>query len=75
MPAFPSRAQVHIPKILKTLEARKLIKAVKSVASKNKKMYMLYDLEPPHEPFYTDDQVRPPSRACGAAAPHRAARR
>lgn len=48
--------QVQIPKILKTLETRKLIKAVKSVASKNKKMYMLYDLEPPHEPFYNDDQ-------------------
>lgn len=48
--------QVQVPKILKTLESRKLIKAVKSVASKNKKMYMLYDLEPPHEPFYNDDQ-------------------
>jgi len=48
--------QVQVPKILKTLESRKLIKAVKSVASKNKKMYMLFDLEPPHEPFYNDDQ-------------------
>lgn len=47
--------QVQVPKILKTLEARKLIKAVKSVASKNKKMYMRYDLEPPHEPFYNDE--------------------
>lgn len=47
--------QVQVPKILKTLESRKLIKAVKSVASKNKKMYMLFDLEPPHEPFYNDD--------------------
>jgi len=48
--------QVQVPKILKTLETRRLIKAVKSVASKNKKMYMLYDLEPPHEPFYNEDQ-------------------
>ncbi|KAG8458254.1 hypothetical protein KFE25_001546 [Diacronema lutheri] len=48
--------QTQVPKILKTLELRKLIKAVKSVASKNKKMYMLYDLEPPHEPFYNDEQ-------------------
>mmetsp|Transcript_25689 Transcript_25689/g.66426 ORF Transcript_25689/g.66426 Transcript_25689/m.66426 type:complete len:325 (+) Transcript_25689:165-1139(+) len=48
--------QVQVPKILKTLETRKLIKAVKSVASKNKKMYMRYDLEPPHEPFYNEEQ-------------------
>ncbi len=36
--------QTQINKILKKLENRKLIKAVKSVAFKNRKMYMLYDL-------------------------------
>jgi len=38
--------QVQINKILKTLEGKRLIKSVKSVASKTRKVYMLYDLEP-----------------------------
>jgi len=38
--------QAQIAKILKTLEGKKLVKCVKSIASKNKKVYMLYDLEP-----------------------------
>lgn len=37
---------VQITKILKTLEARKLVKSVASVASKNRKVYMLFNLEP-----------------------------
>ncbi|KAK3093269.1 hypothetical protein FSP39_013476 [Pinctada imbricata] len=36
----------QVNKILKNLESRKLIKAVKSVAASKKKVYMLYDLEP-----------------------------
>eukprot|EP00850_Spirogloea_muscicola_P011374 SM000070S21340 [mRNA] locus=s70:401309:404485:+ [translate_table: standard] len=41
--------QPQITKILKTLEGRHLIKAVKSVASKNRKVYMLIELEPSRE--------------------------
>eukprot|EP00245_Coleochaete_scutata_P005802 TRINITY_DN19670_c0_g1_i1.p1 TRINITY_DN19670_c0_g1~~TRINITY_DN19670_c0_g1_i1.p1 ORF type:complete len:316 (-),score=71.55 TRINITY_DN19670_c0_g1_i1:238-1098(-) len=41
--------QPQITKILKTLESRKLVKAVKSVVSKNRKVYMLYELEPSKE--------------------------
>ncbi|XP_046849049.1 DNA-directed RNA polymerase III subunit RPC6-like isoform X2 [Xenia sp. Carnegie-2017] len=37
-------AQVN--KILKTLESKKLIKAIKSVAASKKKVYMLFNLEP-----------------------------
>ena len=36
----------EINKILKTLESKKLIKSVKSVAQSKKKVYMLYDLVP-----------------------------
>lgn len=36
----------HLTKILKNLENRKLIKAVKSVSASKKKVYMLYNLEP-----------------------------
>ncbi|XP_078315698.1 DNA-directed RNA polymerase III subunit RPC6-like [Crassostrea virginica] len=36
----------QVNKILKTLETKKLIKAVKSVAASKKKVYMLYNLEP-----------------------------
>jgi hypothetical protein len=39
----------QINKCLKSLEQRKLIKAVKSVASSNRKVYMLYELEPSRE--------------------------
>lgn len=36
----------QLPKILKSLETKKFIKAVKSVAASKKKVYMLYNLEP-----------------------------
>lgn len=36
----------EINKILKSLESKKLIKAVKSVAASKKKVYMLYNLQP-----------------------------
>ena len=39
----------QITKIFKTLEARKLIKAVKHVAQQNRKVYMLFELEPSRE--------------------------
>ena len=38
--------QTQISKIFKSFEARKLIKAVKHVAQQNRKVYMLYELEP-----------------------------
>ena len=40
---------LQINKCLKSLEQRKLIKAVKSVASSNRKVYMLFELEPSRE--------------------------
>lgn len=50
--------QQVLNKTLKILEQRKLIKSVRSVMSKSKKLYMLYDLEPSKEvsggPWYTD---------------------
>ncbi|ELR21595.1 DNA-directed RNA polymerase III 34kD-subunit family protein, putative [Acanthamoeba castellanii str. Neff] len=53
--------QTTINKILKTLQNRKLIKAVKSIAGRNRKVYMLYDLEPSVKvkgnAFYTPDGV------------------
>ena len=39
----------QVTKILKTLETRRLIQQVKSVASKTKKVYMLVGLEPARE--------------------------
>lgn len=36
----------QVNKILKNLESKKLIKAVKSIAASKKKVYMLYNLEP-----------------------------
>ena len=36
----------QVNKILKVLESKKLIKAVKSVQASKKKVYMLYDLTP-----------------------------
>mmetsp|Transcript_41328 Transcript_41328/g.67012 ORF Transcript_41328/g.67012 Transcript_41328/m.67012 type:complete len:290 (-) Transcript_41328:628-1497(-) len=39
----------QVTKVLKTLETRKLIKAVKPVASANKKVYMLFNLDPSRE--------------------------
>lgn len=41
--------QPQINKILKTLESRQIIKSVKSVQNKNRKVYMLFELEPSKE--------------------------
>ncbi|GFX47896.1 DNA-directed RNA polymerase III subunit RPC6 [Trichonephila clavipes] len=38
--------QTQVNKILKTLESKKLIKSVTSVAASKKKVYMLYNIEP-----------------------------
>merc|ERR1712093_379833 len=44
---FKSNLATHvITKIIKTLESRKLIKAVKSIQARNRKVYMVYDMEP-----------------------------
>ncbi|XP_073249039.1 DNA-directed RNA polymerase III subunit RPC6-like isoform X2 [Porites lutea] len=44
---FKSNIQLtQVNKILKNLESKKLIKAVKSVAASRKKVYMLFNLEP-----------------------------
>lgn len=47
-------------KTLKILEQRNLIKTVRSVVSKSKKLYMVYDLEPAKEisggAWYTDQE-------------------
>lgn len=44
---FKSNLATHvITKIIKTLETRKLIKAVKSIQARNRKVYMVYDMEP-----------------------------
>eukprot|EP00898_Chlorokybus_atmophyticus_P000277 jgi/Chlat1/124/Chrsp1S03219 len=52
--------QPQITKILKTLEGRKLVKAVKSVASKNRKVYMAFEVEPSREitggAWYTEQE-------------------
>lgn len=40
---------LEIPKILKELQKRKLIKCEKSIAATNKKVYMLYEIEPARE--------------------------
>ena len=40
---------LEIPKILKELQKRKLIKCEKSIQATNKKVYMLYDVEPARE--------------------------
>lgn len=50
--------QAQVARILKILEQRTLIKAVRSVEGANRKVYMLYDLEPAREvtggAWYTD---------------------
>eukprot|EP00873_Tetraselmis_striata_P028789 jgi/Tetstr1/449053/TSEL_036268.t1 len=52
--------QPQVAKILKTLESRKLVKSVKSVTSGNKKLYMLFELEPSREvtggAWYTEQE-------------------
>jgi len=40
--------QTQLTKVLKSLEAKRLIKAVKSVNATKKKVYMLFNLEPDH---------------------------
>jgi hypothetical protein len=53
--------QPQVTKIIKRLEGRRLIKAVKSVVYKWRKMYMLFDLEPAKQitggPWYTDQTL------------------
>jgi DNA-directed RNA polymerase III subunit RPC6 len=58
-----AKTSVHktsLDKILKTLESRKLIKAVKTIANKNRKVYMLYDMMPSAEitggPWYSEQE-------------------
>ncbi|CAM9655390.1 unnamed protein product, partial [Sphacelaria rigidula] len=52
--------QTTLTKTLKSLEGRHLIKPTKSVVSKSKKFYMLYELTPTKEmtggPWYTDQE-------------------
>jgi DNA-directed RNA polymerase III subunit RPC6 len=52
--------QHSLTKSLKILEQRCLIKSVRSVTSKSKKLYMLYELTPTKEitggPWYTDQE-------------------
>ena len=52
--------QHTLTKTLKVLEQRNLIKSVRSVVSKSKKLYMLYDIIPAKEitggPWYTDQE-------------------
>jgi len=40
--------QAQLTKVMKALEGKKLIKAVKSVSATKKKVYMLYNIEPDH---------------------------
>ncbi len=42
-------SQQVLTKILKQLEQRNLLKTVRSVASKSKKLYMLFDMVPAKE--------------------------
>jgi len=52
--------QPQVVKILKVLESRKLIKSIKAVANKNRKVYMVYELEPSAEitggAWYTENE-------------------
>ena len=53
-------SQHTLKKAIKVLESRRLIKSVRSVASKSKKLYMLYDMKPAKEitggPWYADQE-------------------
>ncbi|MEW5309845.1 MAG: hypothetical protein WDW38_001696 [Sanguina aurantia] len=53
-------AQAQITKILKNLEARRLVKGVKNVNNPSRKLFMLYELEPSREltggAWYTENQ-------------------
>lgn len=58
---IPTNIPQHtLTKILKILEQRSLIKSVRSVVSKSKKLYMLYDVTPAKEitggPWYSDQK-------------------
>jgi DNA-directed RNA polymerase III subunit RPC6 len=52
--------QQIVTKTLRVLESRRLVKSVKSISSKNKKLYMLYDLVPSTEitggPWYNEQE-------------------
>ena len=52
--------QQQLTKVLKTLELRKLVRSVKSISAKNKKLYMLIEMEPSNEvtggAWYSDAQ-------------------
>lgn len=52
--------QHNLTKTLKILEQRNLVKAVRSVSSKSKKLYMLFDTVPAKDitggPWYTDQE-------------------
>jgi len=52
--------QAQLTRILKTLESRKLVKPVKTIASKTMNLYVLYDVAPAREhtggPWYTDQE-------------------
>ncbi|KDO23504.1 hypothetical protein SPRG_11426 [Saprolegnia parasitica CBS 223.65] len=52
--------EMTIRKIIRTLESRHLVKAVKSISQKNKKLYMLYDLVPSRDitggPWYNEQE-------------------
>lgn len=53
--------QAIISKVLKSLEGKKLIKAVKSAKNSTRRLYMLYELEPSQEiaggPWFTDFEL------------------
>jgi len=53
--------QAQLNKVLKNLEARKLVKSIKSVGAARKKIYMLFELEPDTAvtggAFYSDQEV------------------
>ncbi|KAJ4460713.1 putative DNA-directed RNA polymerase III subunit RPC6 [Paratrimastix pyriformis] len=54
---FKSNMQPNqIQKALKTLQARKLIKQIKSPSQRGKRLYMLFELEPVREVWFTDSQ-------------------
>ncbi|PWN23982.1 hypothetical protein BCV69DRAFT_254797 [Microstroma glucosiphilum] len=65
--ALKARTNLHqtiLTRVLKALENRQLIKAVKSVKNPTRKIYMLYNLTPSVElsggPWYTDNELDVP---------------
>ena len=72
-----SFAQFSLPtQVLKTLETRKMVRPVKSHSQKNKKLYILYDLEASKEitggAFYSGQvpSTLPSTRHVVHTAPH-----